>query len=96
MIIDTGALGTRRLPPLDEASLNASVKYATNVISRLERVEANLVGAGVAPRVDSPAHSQYIHNFAHDAALEKGVDALIAIGASAQLSQANCVRFVHS
>ncbi|XP_003425663.1 peroxidase isoform X3 [Nasonia vitripennis] len=93
MIVDTGAYGTKRLPPIDDASLNASVKYATGVLSRMERIEANLVNAGVAPAADSPAHSQFVHYYPNDAALEKGLEAMVAIGASAQLTQAHCIRF---
>lgn len=95
MIVDTGVSGTKNLPPIDDASLNASVKYATGVLSRMERIEANLVNSGVIPAVNSPAHSQFVHYYPNDAALEKGFKAMVAIGASAQLTQAHCIRLVY-
>lgn len=94
LTVDTGALGTKRLPPLDEASLNASVRYAMGVISRMERIEANLANAKMQPLTNSPERNQFVHYYATEVALERGVDALVAIGASAQLTQSHCVKLV--
>lgn len=84
----------RRIPSIDEASLNASLKYATGVLARQERVEMNLVASDIAPEKHSPAHSQYLHHYANDEAMDKAVDALVVIGASSQLAQTQCSKYV--
>ncbi|KAJ8676076.1 hypothetical protein QAD02_011862 [Eretmocerus hayati] len=93
LVIDTGLFAGRRLPPIDESSLNASINFATGVLAHMQRFEENLVNSGVVPSEDSPAHGQFMHHYPNDASLEKGLEALVAIGASAQLSQAHCLKF---
>ncbi|XP_058794605.1 peroxidase-like isoform X2 [Phymastichus coffea] len=93
LVIDSGAFIGKTLPAIDEGSINASIAFANENINRMERIEANLVNSEITPAEDSPAHSQFVYYYPNDAALEKGLDAMIAIGASLQLSQAHCLRY---
>nr|UCR61005.1 peroxidase [Aphelinus asychis] len=89
LVVDTGVRAGKRLPAFDVAVLNASVNFATGVLSRTQRVEASLASSALYAK----ARKRLANRQLDDAALEKAQDALVAVGASAYLSQANCVRF---
>ncbi|XP_023246127.1 peroxidase-like isoform X2 [Copidosoma floridanum] len=91
--IDVNMPPGRRLPPMDQATLNVSLKLATEGVSRLERLEMNLVGAGATLPVDSPAYRQYLYSRPNTDALDKALRALIVIGASTHLAGAYCARY---
>ncbi|XP_011500916.1 PREDICTED: peroxidase-like [Ceratosolen solmsi marchali] len=93
LVVDTDTYKIKRLPSIDESSLNASVAFAIGTISRIERIEDNLVNSGVLLVLDSPAHQHFLHDRPNDRALEKNLEAVIAIKASIQLSQAHCTRY---
>lgn len=84
------------MPHVDDATLNASLKFATGVLARQERIEINLVASDIAPQRNSPGNAQFMHHYAHEEAMDRALDALVVIGASAQLAQTQCAKLVEN
>ncbi|XP_043269113.1 peroxidase-like isoform X2 [Venturia canescens] len=82
-----------RLPELNGNALNTSIVYGQNVVGRLQRLEENLVSAGILLGQNTPAHDQYIFSAPNDEAFEMQADALVAAKASMYLLQHHCHRY---
>ena len=91
-VTDVYEFDGRRLPPLDDASINAFVSYAAGAVARLERIESNLMNSGVSPAVDSATFNHFLHHYPEVAGREKALEAIIAIKASVQIAQAHCAK----
>lgn len=64
------------------------------VVNRQGRLEDNIAGSGVKISENSPAENQYAYPHPTEDALDKSMDAFIAIKASAYLTHSNCRRCI--
>ena len=63
------------------------------LVKLMSRLELNIVNAGIGLSNNSPSHSQYVYSYPSEDALEKAVDAIVAVKASSYLVQHHCRRY---
>ncbi|XP_033217357.1 peroxidase-like isoform X2 [Belonocnema kinseyi] len=81
------------VPKIDENALNSSIMYGNMLVKLMSRLEINIASAGIGLLKNSPSHSQYLYSYPSQDALEKAVDAIVAVKASSFLIQHHCRRY---
>ncbi|KAK7872169.1 hypothetical protein R5R35_001733 [Gryllus longicercus] len=73
-----------------EEKIASSLRFGTDSVDRMSRMEQNLVSSGVNVREGTPMHGQLIASYPTNEALGHGRDAHIALKASMHLSHSVC------
>ncbi|XP_070162452.1 salivary peroxidase/catechol oxidase isoform X1 [Polyergus mexicanus] len=92
-VVDTSRFENRRLPRIDETSLNNSIAFAQTLINHMRTLERNIANAGIELQAQSPAQKQFWDSYPSADAFERSIGAVVATKASSYLVHQNCRRF---